>query len=310
MGRLLLFACITCFIGIQTLVADVLVQLSLKRSAQEYVLKSHPDHYAKEARFNVPGRGFIRITYTDSQYNGDADSGGVSWRNVPGATTFAKEPGELITSVVDPDPPATGEQFQAINTRRVDGPMKNVGVVLTPRYRCTWSYGGYQYTSNLHVRVVWSPRQFEPEQGVKKTSGGQRLPGQPATKPQVSSKSQKIFNNGNGYGVGNTPRNPTVISFTKAYLIDSIVNYHYNGGKGDAPGTISLVSSNGKVYGPWPATTKPPDGSDPRKYWTVLPNVIIPAGTYTVVDSNPVTWAQNAQSNHEGMCWITARSVN
>jgi hypothetical protein len=38
-------------------------------------------------------------------------------------------------------------------------------------------------------------------------------------------------------------------------------------------------------------------------YWVVKPNVVIPPGTYTVVDSDPGTWAQNSETLGKGMAW-------
>ena len=173
----------------------------------------------------------------------------------------------------------------------------------------TWSGGGYQYNTNLHVKVEWSPREFQLEQGPEIPTEGKNTQTPSSGNSQITSEPQKIFNNGNIYGVRNAPTQPTVITLNHAFFIDSIVNYHYNGGQGDTPGTISLISANGEVYGPWHAVSNPPDGSDPRKYWTVLPKVTLPPGTYTVVDSNPSTWAQNDQSARKGMCWIVARQV-
>jgi hypothetical protein len=38
----------------------------------------------------------------------------------------------------------------------------------------------------------------------------------------------------------------------------------------------------------------------PNAYWTVYPNVTLPAGTYTVIDSDPATWSHNAESSNRG----------
>jgi hypothetical protein len=35
-------------------------------------------------------------------------------------------------------------------------------------------------------------------------------------------------------------------------------------------------------------------------YWTVYLNVTLPAGTYTVIDSDPATWSHNAESSNRG----------
>ncbi len=295
-------------LGASSLKAEVLVKLSLQAPAYEYDNVKHPCTAAKETSFNVPGAGFLRITYTDASYNNEAE-GGLQWRRVPGATNYWKAPGTGITSLKEPDPPVSGTQYTFTNITKVDGAMHNVGVVLTPRIRITWVGGGYQYQSDLHVQVEWSPQEFQLKQDATITTEGRNTQTPSPGNSQITSQPQKIFNNGNGSGVRNAPLHPTVITLNHPFFIESIVNYHYNNGQGDAPGTISLVSANGEVYGPWQAVANPPDGNDPRKYWTVLPQVILPPGTYTVVDSNPLTWAQNDQSDGKGMCWIVARQV-
>jgi len=35
-------------------------------------------------------------------------------------------------------------------------------------------------------------------------------------------------------------------------------------------------------------------------YWTVYPNITLPAGTYTVLDSSSATWSQNSSSGGAG----------
>jgi hypothetical protein len=82
-----------------------------------------------------------------------------------------------------------------------------------------------------------------------------------------------------------------------------ITTYHWNDAQGAAPGTIGLKDANGKLYGPWPASGTPGQGGVPNAYWTVNPNIVIPAGTYTVIDSDPDTWAQNDETGGAGMAW-------
>ncbi len=49
------------------------------------------------------------------------------------------------------------------------------------------------------------------------------------------------------------------------------------------------------MYGPWAAS-----GST---YWVVNPDITLPAGTYTVIDSQMSTWAYNSQSGNMCMSW-------
>ena len=59
----------------------------------------------------------------------------------------------------------------------------------------------------------------------------------------------------------------------------------------------------GGVCGPWPVVASAGSGAT-NVVWTVRPNVVIRAGTYTVVDSNPAPWSQNAGSGGKGFSEI------
>ena len=131
MKTILLSIFIIICLGAPSLMANVLVENSLQATAREYAWNSHPDSAAKEVSFSVPGAGFLRITYTDASYNREASDGGLSWRRVPGATNYWKAPGTGIKSLKEPDPPVSGTQLKFTNITRVDGPMHNVGVVLS-----------------------------------------------------------------------------------------------------------------------------------------------------------------------------------
>lgn len=105
---------------------------------------------------------------------------------------------------------------------------------------------------------------------------------------------------GNIYGVGNGPTNPTVFTLPTPRVLALIQNYHWNFAKGALPGTIALRDANGRSYGPWKAEGSPGQGGVPNAYWTARPMVELPAGSYTVIDSDPGTWAQNSQSGGQG----------
>jgi hypothetical protein len=87
---------------------------------------------------------------------------------------------------------------------------------------------------------------------------------------------------------------PTV-TFNQNYFLTDILTYHWNDGKGTPAGTIALKDSSGKTYGPWAATL------ESGVYWTAKPSVTIPAGTYTVIDSDPATWSQNSETGGNGV---------
>lgn len=114
-----------------------------------------------------------------------------------------------------------------------------------------------------------------------------------------------IFNNGNIGGVANGPTQATAFTINQAHFIATIENYHWNYGRGAGAGTIALRHSNGKLYGPWPVTTSGGQGGAPNVGWSCSPNMVIPAGTYTVVDSDPATWSHNSESAARGFSKIT-----
>ena len=110
-----------------------------------------------------------------------------------------------------------------------------------------------------------------------------------------------IFNNGNAGAVLNNPISPTTFTIQQSYRITLIRNYHWNDGAGTAAaGTIGLIEEFGTTYGPWQAA-----GTDAmNSSWECYPEEIIPPGTYTVVDSDPVSWSQNPSSGNAGMSYI------
>lgn len=112
---------------------------------------------------------------------------------------------------------------------------------------------------------------------------------------------ETLFDNGNIYAVRNRPTRTTVFRLTGTTRITKITTYHWNNGRGAPAGTIALRNQAGDTYGPWQATGLPGQGGVPSAYWAVELDITLPAGTYTVIDSNPSTWAQNAGTGGAGM---------
>jgi tetratricopeptide (TPR) repeat protein len=128
-----------------------------------------------------------------------------------------------------------------------------------------------------------------------------RAPVTPVTQaPVVAGKGKVILDTGNTGGVYNNPGKPATFTISTPHVITLIQDYHWNNARGSRAGTIALRSSGGATYGPWQTKGTPGQGGVPNAYWTCHPNVTIPAGTYTVVDSEPSTWAQNSQSGGRG----------
>ena len=92
-----------------------------------------------------------------------------------------------------------------------------------------------------------------------------------------------------------------IFTIRSSYRITFINTYHWNRQRGKRPGTISLRAQNGDVYGPWQAVGTDGMYGTRNAVWEVQPNVVIPPGTYEVIDSDPSTWSQNNSTGGMGM---------
>lgn len=107
--------------------------------------------------------------------------------------------------------------------------------------------------------------------------------------------------NWNEGSVQNGPQYPVTFTFEKPFHLLSVETYHWNDGQGVAEvGSILLTDLAGKEYGPWQAVGSDGSGGAPNAIWTSTPDESFPAGTYTVYDSDPDTWSQNAESGYTG----------
>jgi uncharacterized protein YceK len=113
----------------------------------------------------------------------------------------------------------------------------------------------------------------------------------------------EIYNNGNLSGVENNPTYDTTFDITDSYEVTLITDYHWNNGLGAKGGTIGLEDSDGNEIGTWPVTVR--NGV----YWDAHPNTVIDPGEYTVVDSDPATWAQNLESENSGITDIKGFAI-
>jgi hypothetical protein len=108
--------------------------------------------------------------------------------------------------------------------------------------------------------------------------------------------------------VYNNPPKPTVFTLARSSLITKIMTYHWNGGRGAEPGTISLRNlGTGEVVGVWKVTgTKDmvAMGVAPYRYWMIFPNKTLPAGKYEVIDSDRATWSTNGEMGNRGCTWV------
>jgi len=111
-----------------------------------------------------------------------------------------------------------------------------------------------------------------------------------------------IFDNWNVCPVKNGPLKDTTFTISKETIVTFIATYHWNSGAGAlaAGKGISVKDSAGKIYGPWIVTTSPGSGGAPNANWECHPGILLPAGTYTVIDPDPATWSQNDASGGSG----------
>lgn len=119
---------------------------------------------------------------------------------------------------------------------------------------------------------------------------------------QPEGEVEQIFKIGSDLAVSNEGTNPTV-TFDHDYYFTELWTYHYNNGQGTPAGGMEMVAADGTVYGPWYADLHN------QFYWVANPNQIIPAGEYTIVDSYPLTWSQNSETQGQGMTWASGVKI-
>ncbi len=118
-----------------------------------------------------------------------------------------------------------------------------------------------------------------------------------------------IWSNFNNQGVVSSPVNATNFSLTKDSVITSVTTYHlFN--NASAPGTIFIIDSAGKTYGPWKASGRIGFNNTPNALWDVFPQITLKAGNYQVMTSNSSTWSHNSASGGAGFAEIKGYAVS
>lgn len=88
------------------------------------------------------------------------------------------------------------------------------------------------------------------------------------------------------------PSVPTTFSIHKPHLIKYITTTHIAlTSAGVSDGTVLLDDGQGRVYGPFSMKQSPRKEGETHYERSAHPHVIIPAGTYRVIVSDPATWA-------------------
>jgi len=106
-----------------------------------------------------------------------------------------------------------------------------------------------------------------------------------------------------GVNCGNPPVSST-FTINEDRQIAMLATYHWCDGA--SPGTISLRRQDGTIYGPWQAVGRDGMGGVPNRYWECGPGaqIVLPPGTYTVVDSRPKTWSWTSDVGNRGHCYV------
>lgn len=136
----------------------------------------------------------------------------------------------------------------------------------------------------------------------------------PVSQPeeQTSERSSEVaagesvvaLDTGNNFGIragGTAP----AFTLDRPAALETLTTYHYIDGGGPTPGTLGLEAADGTTYGPWQAYGIDGQGDVPNAFWRVEPDVTLPAGTYTIVDSDPATWSTNDTAGGVGFTTVT-----
>ena len=113
--------------------------------------------------------------------------------------------------------------------------------------------------------------------------------------------SESIFDNTIATPVENVPLKPAQFTLYDSRKIDRIQTFHWNNGQGAAPGSIAIQTKDKRLLGPWKAKGIKDEAGLDNAYWEAEPGIELDAGTYTVLDSDPATWARNPSQGNAGI---------
>ncbi len=241
----------------------------------------------------------------------------------PPPGTASPDVGDLVVcrSVVEAKPQGVADSFDQIS--KIYAFYKYAKLPDKTQARVSWKRDGQEFLKGEReisgTGWVWfsvstnraggyAPGQYE----VTITAGNQVarksfvVGGGSSPAPAVTGESEVIFSVTSPRAAENRATKPAKFTLNRTRTITQVRTYHWNGGQGKAPGTIRLRNAAGKTYGPWPAQGEEGQGGVNNAYWNVYPNVALPAGEYNIIDSDPRTWSQNADTGQRGMCWVHA----
>ena len=127
--------------------------------------------------------------------------------------------------------------------------------------------------------------------------------------PGLQSAGTTEFRVINADPVMGNPRQATAFRLETEAVVTYIETRHLPGVR---PGRIALRHADGTVYGPWNAAGAPATAGTDGRFtlgWCALPQQRVKPGDYTVIDSDPATWACNTRSGLVGFAVINFAGV-
>jgi hypothetical protein len=100
--------------------------------------------------------------------------------------------------------------------------------------------------------------------------------------------------------VVNGPKVATAFTIKTPIFLRALSTYHWNDGRGAAPGTMSLIDSNGTKFGPWQARGASGQGGAPNVTWAAEIRQRMEPGRYTLSTSSDQTWSTNDKAGWKG----------
>ena len=130
----------------------------------------------------------------------------------------------------------------------------------------------------------------------------------------ASGPSVLLWTNSNTGAVSNGPGGRPAFTLSSAACITQVVTYHWNNGRGAAPGTISIqrAPSTGPIVGTFQAQGTPGQNNVRNANWVanISPPLELSADNYSIVDSDEATWSRNSQSAFRGFAAVYGKCAD
>lgn len=197
----------------------------------------------------------------------------------------------------------SAEAFEEATGLTVEGTWEELD---SARYQVDWETGGQDImvydSASRSISPEGSSVQMTRVDTPAETSGVSGT-GQVQTTCDPAAEELFLITESNA-AVQDNPPNPRVITIGEPVYVTRVMTYHYNSNNGAVPGTIGLRDESGKMYGPWQAVDDTGKTGVPSIHWNVKINEFVPAGKYTIIDSDPATWSHNSEVGNAGVIWV------